>query len=90
VVKWDWTGRNGGSMVTYQGRLLRPAQNRTRTYGGGLVFREIVELSPRNYLEREWGRWEPDPCWPYPDGLHHVCARDGFTVIDAKLFVEVL
>ena len=90
VIKWDWNGRNGGRILNYQGRLLRPAQNRTRTYGGGLVFMEIMELSPRSYHEREWGRWEPDPGWPYPDGLHHVCEQDGFTVIDAKLFVEVL
>ena len=90
VLKYDWTGRNGGTILNYQGRLLRPAQNRTRTYGGGLVLREIIELSPFSYQERKWGHWEPDPRWPYPDGLHHVCTLDGFTVIDAKLFVEGL
>ena len=89
-VKWDWTGRNGGTILSYQGRLLRPAQNRTRTYGGSLVLYEISELSPHGYREHEWGRWEPDPGWPYPDGLHHLCARDGYAVIDAKLIVEDL
>ena len=89
-LKWDWRGRNGGTIVSCQGRLLRPTQNRTRTYGGSLVFFAIEELSPDHYREREWRTWEPDDGWPYPDGLHHICERDGLTVIDAKRFVEEL
>lgn len=69
---------------------MRPAQNRTRTYGGGLLVYQVDRLDPENYQETEWTRWDPEPSWPYPDGLHHLCSAHGWTVWDAKRFVEEL
>lgn len=70
--------------------LVRPAQNRTRTYGGGMVLYQVNRLTAEEYCETEWARWEPSPLWPYPDGLHHVSSLPGWTVWDAKRFVEEL
>lgn len=71
-------------------QLVRPAQNRTRTYGGGMVLYQVNRLTAEDYCETEWARWEPSPDWPYPDGLHHVSSLSGWTVWDAKRFVEEL
>ncbi len=78
-----WRSPNGTSW-------MRPAQNRTRTYGGGLLVYQVDRLDPEFYQETEWTRWEPLPDWPYPDGLHHLCMSGGWTVWDAKRFVEEL
>lgn len=69
---------------------MRPAQNRVRTYGGGLVVYAVEPWDEQQYRETEWTRWDPNPAWPYPDGLHHLCTRDGWSVWDAKRFVEEL
>lgn len=82
--------RPAGLPWEFAGRLIRPAQNRTRTYGGGMVLYEVNRLTTEDYSETEWARWEPSPAWPYPDGLHHVSSLDGWTVWDAKRFVEEL
>ncbi len=70
------------------GRLYRPAQDRRRTYGGGIVVYEVERLTPDHYQEREVALWQPHPNWPYPEGLHHVCHGADVTVWDAKQFVK--
>jgi len=82
--------RCGGSALRSQGRLLRPAQNRERTYGGSLLVYEVLELSQKRYLERELVRWEALPQWPYPDGLHHLSCAGDVVAFDCKVVVEEL
>ena len=82
--------RPAGLPWQVEGRWMRPAQNRTKTYGGGLVVYALERWDENQYQETEWTRWDPNPAWPYPDGLHHLCSRDGWTVWDAKRFVEEL
>ena len=43
-------------MVREGKRLLRPAQNCEKAYGGGIVWNEIVELSPTRFREIEIAR----------------------------------
>ena len=82
--------RLAGALFHHQDRLIRPAQNRAATYGGSLLFYEVLELSNHRYQEQELTRWHPDASWPYPDGLHHLSSADGTLVIDAKRIVEDL
>lgn len=82
--------RPGGQPWLSSKGWMRPAQNRTRTYGGGLLVYVVESLDQHTYHETEWTRWEPDPTWPYPDGLHHLCMGHGWTVWDAKRIVEEL
>ena len=90
VVRRDRLARPGGPLLRWEGRWLRPVQNRHRTYGGSLVLYEVSKLTTEEYIEREWAGWEPRTHWPYPDGLHHVSCGETATVFDAKKIVEVL
>ncbi len=45
--------RPAGRPLVVDGKLLRPAQNCGRAYGESLSIREIVELDPEHYRERE-------------------------------------
>jgi hypothetical protein len=84
-LKTDATGsRPAGPVFVEDGRLYRPAQDCSRTYGGAVVINEILELSPERFRERRVARVEPEPGGLYPDGVHTVAAIGGRTVIDAK------
>ena len=50
------SARPAGRMVREGKRLLRPAQNCEKAYGGGIVWNEIVELSPTRFREIEIAR----------------------------------
>jgi hypothetical protein len=76
--------RPAGRPWKKSGRWYRPAQDRRRTYGGGMVIYEVQQLSLQGYRERQVALWQPHAQWPYPDGLHHVCQLDAWTVWDAK------
>lgn len=65
-------------------RWLRPVQNRERTYGGAMALFQVETLTAEDYREREVDRWHPNPNWPFPDGLHHICHLNESTVWDAK------
>jgi hypothetical protein len=84
-LKTDAAGsRPAGSVFVHDGRLYRPAQDCSRTYGGAVVINEILELSPERFRERWVARIEPKPGSPYPDGVHTISSIGDRTVIDAK------
>lgn len=76
--------RPAGKPWKQDGHWVRPVQNRERTYGGGMALFQVKTLNPEDYVESEIERWEPNPAWPFPDGLHHVCHLGETTVWDAK------
>lgn len=86
VVKRLGKVRPAGRIIQYQGRLIRPAQDCSEIYGGGLLFYQITTLSPDEYSECEIGCWLPGDTWDYPAGMHHFEVCDGFVVIDAKRY----
>jgi hypothetical protein len=57
-VKSDCRGARPGGRIIRQGRrLLRPGQDCEQGYGTGVVWHEILELTPRCYREREIAYW---------------------------------
>jgi hypothetical protein len=43
--------RNAGNIFAKEGRLFRPSQNCSKTYGANVVINEILELTTHNYRE---------------------------------------
>ncbi|HLF72552.1 MAG TPA: hypothetical protein VI759_10415, partial [Dehalococcoidia bacterium] len=79
------SARPAGALFEHEGRLYRPSQDCSRTYGGAVVVNEVLELSTAAYRERPVSRVEPDPSWPYNAGLHTLSAfGENATLIDAK------
>lgn len=73
----------GGVQQAVDGSLLRPSQDCSQHYGGGLNLLRIETLSPSHYQERRiWhrsgvaaGGWR---------GMHHLDWREGLMVMDAQ------
>ncbi|MBN1313147.1 MAG: hypothetical protein JXB30_17190 [Anaerolineae bacterium] len=84
VVERPLRARSAGRILDIAGRLIRPVQDSTRTYGGGLLFFEITRISLSQYAERQIGAWQSCEAWPYNQGLHHFEALGNQVLIDAK------
>ena len=81
----DITGsRPAGPPFRLGGRLYRPAQDCSRTYGGAVVVNELEVLTPTAFRERRVLRIEPDREGPYPHGTHHLVVDPEMIVFDAK------
>jgi hypothetical protein len=78
------SARPAGRPFTLKGRLYRPAQDCTETYGGAVHLMEVMTLTPTEFRERIALRLAPDPAWPYPDGLHHLVVDGTRVYFDAK------
>jgi hypothetical protein len=76
--------RPAGRLFCHEGRLIRPSQNCSRTYGGSLVFSEVLELTPERYRERRIGELMPD-WYPGQTGCHTYSASGQLEVFDAKV-----
>jgi hypothetical protein len=78
------SARPAGRPFTIGRRLYRPAQDCSVTYGGAVHVMEIDTLTPTDFRESIALRLEPDPGWPYPDGLHHLVVDGTRVYFDAK------
>lgn len=78
------SSRPAGRPFTIGDRLYRPAQDCHETYGGAVQVMEILTLTPDDFRETVALRLEPDPAWPYPDGLHHLVVDGTRVYFDAK------
>jgi len=75
--------RPGGAIQRWGARLVRPAQDCSRRYGGAISFREIDLLSTSEYAEHEIDRLEPDDLGDAR--ATHSYARDArFEAIDLR------
>ena len=76
------SSRPAGPLFMADGKLIRPAQDCSRTYGGAVVLHEVTRLDHAGFQERVLRRLEP--LAPYPDGLHTICPAGDWTIIDGK------
>lgn len=78
------SSRPAGAPFRHEGRLYRPAQDCSETYGGAVSLNLVEHLSLGSFSESTVARVDPDPDGPYPDGLHSLSEAGGVTVIDGK------
>ncbi len=74
--------RPAGRVVERDGRLLRPAQDGSREYGGAIVIQLIDRLSTAEYSERTVGRI--DAAVVNARGIHTIERLDELVVVDTK------
>lgn len=76
--------RSAGRVLALDGRLIRPAQDCSVSYGHSIHFREITHLDPECYQERDAGSLRPD--WdPRVRGIHTYAQSGRLTVVDARV-----
>lgn len=73
--------RPAGAILAEGGRLVRPGQDGSVTYGHGVRFAEIVSLTPDDYREAPLTDLSP---WPGVEGVHTYNRCGDVEVIDAK------
>lgn len=78
--------RPAGRIVQQGGRLFRPAQDCDRTYGAGIVWFEITELTTTGFSERKIAHWDGRVDLSM-DGLHSFDMLDQLQAIDFKCSV---
>jgi hypothetical protein len=75
-------GRPAGALFFADGKLIRPAQDCSKTYGGAVVLNEVKQLDQNGFREEPLRRLEPTI--EYPSGLHTISAAGEMTIIDGK------
>lgn len=81
------SARPAGRPIVRDGRLFRPGQDCEAGYGTGLVWCEIVALSPTEFRETPVARWKGADLGPYT-GVHTYNGDDCFEVVDLKLTLK--
>lgn len=77
------SSRPAGRIVQQNGRLFRPAQDCEQSYGAGIVWFEIIELSPERFVEREIVAWDGRTALG-TTGVHSFDQLGGLQAIDFK------
>jgi hypothetical protein len=73
--------RGAGSVFEKAGRLIRPSQDCSVSYGFALILNEIVSLTEAPYRERTLCR--VDPGWlPRLEGVHSYSRAGEWEAID--------
>jgi hypothetical protein len=78
------SARPAGTPFRHDGRLYRPAQDCSLTYGGRIVVNHVTRLTTTDFAEEPIVAIEPDPRSPYRHGLHTLSAHGEVTFIDGK------
>lgn len=73
--------RPAGSLFMMDGRIIRPAQDCSRVYGGAIVLKRLEELTESSYCEVEAGRIEPSII-PGASRVHTMNRNDRWEVYD--------
>jgi hypothetical protein len=87
-IKIDVRGaRPAGAPFRVEGRLYRPAQDSSKTYGGRVVIHRVFTLTETEFYEEPFAYVEPDPKAPYGAGLHTLSFAGDYCIIDGKRHV---
>lgn len=80
------SSRPAGSVFFHKGKIYRPAQNCSETYGGSVTINEIRKLNEQEFEEVAVKKVKPYdyPGCMYKYGLHTISAAGGMTLIDGK------
>ena len=78
------SARPAGPLFEHEGMLYRPAQDCSRTYGGGISINRITELSPTSFTEEVVNHLTPFGNHKWKTGIHTLCGTGNFTIIDGK------
>jgi len=79
--------RPAGRIIALPGRLIRPGQDCSASYGAAITLSEIEVLTPELYEERPIGRIAPrDVRGGYTEGLHTLDHTAHHVLIDTKRF----
>ncbi|HEY5095621.1 MAG TPA: hypothetical protein VII69_10930 [Candidatus Eremiobacteraceae bacterium] len=81
------SSRPAGAPFVHDGRLFRPSQDCSRTYGGAVTINEITKLSPTRFQEHAVAIVRPDPGSPYRSGVHTLSSFGDQTLIDSKRMI---
>lgn len=76
------SSRPAGRFLILGDRLIRPAQDCSKSYGARVVLNEIVSLSHDRFEERVTSVVEPHPDEPYSEGLHTLTSAGDYLLID--------
>lgn len=77
------SARPAGQLFHHQGRLIRPAQDCSKAYGGAIRLCEVTTLTDSDYSEHVVGTINPS--WrPGLTGCHTISATDRVEVIDYR------
>jgi hypothetical protein len=78
------SARPAGNFFYMDGKLYRPAQNCSITYGGSIAINEVLTLDEQSFEERKIFEIGPGRNWVYKHGMHSLSIRENIVVIDAK------
>lgn len=80
------SSRPGGTPFIIDGKLYRPAQDCSTSYGSAIVINEVTALSDHSFQERTVKRIEPRKEWKFNKGLHTFSIAGNNILIDAKRY----
>lgn len=80
------SSRPAGTPFIHEGKLYRPAQDCSRTYGGRVVLNKIKTLTISQFEEESVCFVEPQSDSLYSDGVHTLSSVGDVTLIDGKRF----
>src|SRR6267378_1739420 len=80
------SSRPAGTPFVHRGGLYRPAQDCSKSYGGGVVVNRVLRLAPAGFQEEFAVRIEPFADSPFPDGVHTLSSVGNVTLVDGKRY----
>jgi hypothetical protein len=80
------SSRPGGTPFMIDGKLYRPAQDCSTSYGSAIVINEIVSLTENSFAEKIALHIEPRKEWKFNKGLHTFSIAGNNILIDAKRY----
>ncbi len=83
------SARPAGTPFVHEGRLYRPGQDSSLTYGGRVVLHRVEELGPTTFREEAVRTVGPIANSAYNKGFHTISAVGDVTLVDGKRFVRV-